>query len=142
MIDLVIAEPSISQREIARVFNKSEGWVSLIFNSDAFLARLAERKAELVDPEIVATVKERLQVTANLALQALQAKLERHPDVLKDDFVLRAAEVTTKALGYGARAESSDKSPRVAVVVQVPPRIPDAGDWANKYGASVEVLNG
>ena len=49
MIDLIVAQPGVKQGEIAKYFGYTQAWVSRIMNSDAFLARLAQRKADLVE---------------------------------------------------------------------------------------------
>ena len=61
MIDLVIANPWISQNEIAERFGYSVPWVSIVFSSDAFKNRLEERRGEVVDPVIRASLKERFE---------------------------------------------------------------------------------
>ena len=65
MIDLIIAQPAISQGELAKHFGYSQPWVSRIMNSDAFLARLAQRKAEIVDPQLTLSVDEKLRAVAS-----------------------------------------------------------------------------
>ena len=67
MIDLIIANPAISQNELAKHFGYSAAWVSRVRNSDAFLARLAERKGDIVDPSIIATVEEKIRAVADRA---------------------------------------------------------------------------
>jgi hypothetical protein len=101
MIDVIIAQPGVSQGELARFFGYTEGWVSQVVTSDAFQARLAERKGELVDPTIVASVEERLRGLVELSAQVLTEKLALGRD---GKLAARVLEITTKGLGYGARA--------------------------------------
>ena len=61
MIDVIIANPTVSQGEIAKHFGYTQAWVSRIMNSDAFLARLALRKEDLVDPSIALSIDEKLR---------------------------------------------------------------------------------
>ena len=50
MIDMIVAEPWISQNELALRFGYTASWVSTIMTSDAFKAKLELRKDEIVDP--------------------------------------------------------------------------------------------
>lgn len=133
VIDFMIVNPTVSQGQIARQFKFSEGWVSLMVNSDAFQARLAERKAELVDPLIVASVDLRLKAVAQVSLDKMLEKLAG-PLGTTDEFLLKSAELATKALGYGARQAGSGGSVNVAVVVQVPAKATES-EWRAKYSA-------
>lgn len=76
IIEEIILHPMITQRELARRCGRSEYWMSCIVNSDAFKQRLEERKEELVDPIIRASVEQRLQAVAEMALDRLVDKLE------------------------------------------------------------------
>lgn len=132
MIDLIISNPAITQNELARHFNRTPGWVSLVIRSDAFQAALAERKAELIDPEIRATVEERFRAIAHESLDRILQKLTG-PLPPTDDFLLRSAELAKSALGYGARTPGSGSGVNVAVVVKVPGPAPSAAEWSAKY---------
>ena len=46
LIDMIIAEPWVSQNELAMRFGYTAPWISTVMTSDAFLAKLEERKAE------------------------------------------------------------------------------------------------
>lgn len=130
MIDQIIAQPDISQNALGQLFGYTPGWVSIIKNSDAFQARLAERRAEIVDPSLVATVDERLRAVADASLERL---LERVTSPVKpsDDFLLQSAKLSTAALGYGAKAPAAGGvTNNVAVVIQVPPKMASSSDWA------------
>lgn len=128
MIDLIIANPSISQNEIAAHFGYTPTWVSIIFNSDAFLERLAERKAELVDPAIVATIEEKVRAVAGRSLELLLEKL--HSPNVSEKFILGAVELSTRALGYGARNSAPVVNNYVAVVPQPAKSVEE---WTAKY---------
>lgn len=130
MIDLIIARPEITQNEVAAHFGYTPPWVSRIVNSDAFQGRLKERKAELVDPTILATVEERLRGAASYALDKVMEKLE----TANLDQALKVASAATQALGYGARPQHGERSgPQVAVVVNVPQKAASQEDWVAKY---------
>lgn len=135
MIDLLIANPAISQGQIASAFGYTQAWVSRVMNSDAFNVRLAERKGELVDPTIAATIEEKFKA---LASKSLDVVLEKLTVTQNPDTALKALEITSKALGYGARQQN------VAVqqnfVVALPPKAQSAEDWASAHGPRGVVL--
>lgn len=128
MIDLIIANPAIKQGEIAKHFGYTQSWVSRIFNSDAFQARLAVRKKDIVDPSLILSVDEKLRAVASKSLDIVLEKLEASPSM---DQALAAVNTTTKALGYGAR--QSNLNLQANFVVAMPPKAPDAASWASKY---------
>jgi len=101
MIDLVISNPWISQGEIAERFGYTQTWVSIVFSSDAFKNRLEERRAELVDPTIRVTIKERFDALVTRSLEVLQAKLSKQPDQISDNLALKTLELGARALNVG-----------------------------------------
>ena len=103
MIDLLIANPAISQNEIAANFGYTVPWVSRIMNSDAFQARLALRKEELLDPVIVASIEEKFRALASKSLDVVLDKLSVTNSA---ELGLKALEISAKALGYGARQQN------------------------------------
>lgn len=123
MIDLLIANPMITQRELANNFHYTEGWVSRIIRSDAFRERLASRKSEVSDPLVLQSVEQRFEALVARALEVLEGKMDAEPTAL---LALKTAELASKALGYGA------KTPAVNIqnfVVAMPEKARDATDW-------------
>lgn len=125
MIDMLIANPVISQNELAKAFGYGVAWISRVVNSDAFNLRLAARKDELVDPSILLSLDEKLRALADQSLKIVMDKLAvtQNPDT-----ALKALDLTTRALGYGARQQN------IAVqqnfVVALPAKVTNAEDWA------------
>jgi hypothetical protein len=121
MIDLILAHPQVTQGQLAEHFNYTQAWISRIMNSDAFQARLAERKTELVDPTIIATLEEKFRVTADLSLEIVMSKLEAQvklPASAQDGkFALAALEVSQRALGFGARQAPGTVNQTAVVIV-------------------------
>ena len=136
MIDLILAQPAIKQGEIAKHFGYSPAWVSRIMNSDAFLARLAQRKSDIIDPTLVMTVEEKLRAVAAKSLEVVLDKLES-PAVTFDQ-ALAASNMASKALGYGARERNLQV--QTNFVVALPAKAESATGWAAKYsGPSPEL---
>ena len=129
MIDLIIANPAISQGAIAQHFGYTQAWVSRVFNSDAFQARLAARKTEIVDPQLVLTIDEKLRA---LASKSLDVVLEKLTVTNSAEMGLKALEITSKALGYGARQQNLNVQQNF--VVALPPKAASAEEWAAAHG--------
>jgi len=124
MIDLLLAKPGITNNELAEHFGYSAVWVSRIINSDAFNVRMAERKAVLIDPTITASLEERLKTVASKSADVVLEKLHLTPT---SDFALRAMEVASKALGYGARQVGNTVNNNF--VVALPPKAASESEW-------------
>lgn len=104
MIEMIVANPSVSQGELARTFGFSDAWISTVVNSDAFQAKLAQVKEELINPEIRIQINERFRALATKSVQVLMEKLSGPANQVSDQVALRAAELGAKALGLGGNA--------------------------------------
>lgn len=111
MIDAIIANPIISQNQLAAMFDYTPGWVSQILSSDSFQAALLERTAEVVDPTLRATVQERFKALVTRSMAILMEKLDRPTSSIPDQLAIRSLELGTRALGYGARDVSPPVTP-------------------------------
>lgn len=135
MIDLMISNPAVSQGELAKHFGYTQAWVSRVVNSDAFLARLAERKKDLVDPAIAFSLDEKFRSLADTALDVVMEKLTltRNPDT-----ALKALDLASKAMGYGARQQNLNVQQNF--VVALPPKAASAAEWAQAHGPQSPAL--
>lgn len=129
MIDVIIAEPTITQKELAGRFGRSMGWISIVMGSDAFQAALAKRRDDLMDPEFVATLEDRFK---GLALQSLQIIAKKLEDTQSTELATKSLEISAKALGFGARGPSTVNDNR-SFVVALPGKIEDANEWARTH---------
>ena len=111
MVDHLIANPMISQGELGLIYGYSASWISQILASDAFQARLHERREEIVDPTVRATMKERFDALVLRSLEILQEKLNKPSDKVGDQLVLQTLGLASRAAGYGARIEAAPASP-------------------------------
>lgn len=139
MIDLIITNPALSQGDIAKHFGYTQAWLSRVMNSDAFLARLAARKMEIVDPTLVATVDEKLRALASKSLDVVLDKLTLTNSA---ELGVKALEIATKALGYGARQQNLNVQQNF--VVAMPGKAASAEEWAAAHGpaSSMRVVEG
>lgn len=124
-IDLLIEQPGISQGELATRFGYTQAWVSRVMNSDAFLARLAQRKADIVDPSLAQSLEEKFRTLASISLDVV---IEKLTTVKNPDTALKALEVSSKALGYGARQQNLNVQQNF--VVAMPNKVQTPEDWA------------
>lgn len=123
MIDVLVARPMATQREIARHFGYTESWVSQVFASDSFKKRFAERRDALVDPMITKSLEHLFEGVGRLSLSIVQEKLETTRDA---EYALKALEVTRKGLGLG----NKDTRPLVQnFVAVVPQKAATYEDW-------------
>ena len=129
LIDMIIANPAVSQGQLATAFGYTQGWLSRVMNSDAFQARLAARKMEVVDPQLVLSIDEKLRALASKSLDVVLDKLAvtQNPDT-----ALKALEVTSKALGYGARQQNLNVQQNF--VVALPSKAASAEEWVAAHG--------
>lgn len=128
MIDMIVSEPSVSQNEIAARFGYSAAWVSIVVNSDSFQNRLKERKDELVDPFLRATVKDRLTAVANKAMEKLAERLALNAPFSNKELIDCAA-MATKGLGFGAPQAQSGPVQNL-YIVPAPPQVSSSQQWA------------
>lgn len=129
MADQILANPWISQNELAKVFGYTPGWVSQVIASDAFQSYLAERKEQIIDPVLRASIEDRFKALVNKSTEVLLERLsERSAD---GELALGVLAAASKALGYGARG------PQVQVntqyVVQVPPKEVSSDAWVQNH---------
>lgn len=132
MIDLVIANPLIHQNELAKAFGYTPAWISRIFGSDAFQARMAERRTEIVNPVLAMGVEDRLAGLAMQSLDVLEQKLQASQNA---DLAVKCLEITTKAKGYGAR--QTNVAVQANFVVALPAKAESAEAWAAAHQGSV-----
>jgi hypothetical protein len=104
MVDTLLENPWMSQNQLAAHFGRSPSWISTIVTCDAFQALLAERREELIDPELKLRMEERFRALTAQSLRVLQEKLSKPADQVPDNLALRAAELGAKALGIGGNA--------------------------------------
>ena len=104
MIDLMVSNPWISQGELAAHFGYSPSWVSQVIASDAFQMKMAERRDEIIDPAIKATMEERFKAIVLQSMEILKEKLSVPAHQVPNNLVLGTMEMASRALGYGARA--------------------------------------
>ncbi|NIS77767.1 MAG: hypothetical protein GTO00_09175 [Deltaproteobacteria bacterium] len=129
IVDWMLENPDGKLGECAAHFGRTQGWISVIINSDAFKELLEQRK--LLHAHMISlTLTEKLEGIAHQSLDALEESLEAHKDggTMSVGCARDTAEMALKALGYTARSKG-------ALNVNVSP-----GGNVNISTASPEVL--
>lgn len=108
MIDVILSNPGITQNQLASTFGYTAAWVSQILSSDAFQARLSARRNEVVDPILQEAVDTRLKGMMLRSIEVLNEKLNAPAENVPANIALRTLEVSTRALGYGARDQQTN----------------------------------
>lgn len=101
IIDWMILNPDRTKGDCARELNCSESWLSIITNSDMFKDAWAVRSKEASGAALLG-VHEKGLAAAELALNALNKRLEVQADVLPITTLLEITDVTMKRFGYQA----------------------------------------
>lgn len=133
MIDQIISNPGVSEIELGELFGYSKQWVSRLMCSDAFQARLALRKEEIVDPKLTASVEERIRGAAMTSLKIIQDNLEANPNL---GTAIKVLELTMKSNVYGARNQQVINQ---SFVVALPPVIQDEKVWEKQFNPMTRI---
>ena len=100
MIDLILQAPTVKPAELAELFGYCEGWINRVLASDSFQARLAERKAQLVDPHITRSLNERLRGVAMQSMDIISEKLAAEQSAA---YAIEALGLATVGMGAGRK---------------------------------------
>ena len=130
MIDVLLAEPTISQGELAKRFDMREAWISRIIGSDAFQAALAKRRDDVANPIIAASIDEKLSGLVNQSLEIIVEKLETSRNL---DTAFKGLEIGVKALGFGARQVGGNNQQNNFTIV-LPPKSANSAEWVEDHG--------
>lgn len=134
MMEMILENPSISQQQLAIHFGVTPGWVSQVVRSDAFQAKLHEKREELFGP-LAATIREKFEAVAAASLDKILEKLSS-PLPVTDKFLIESAQLAKDALGYGAKAGNTTQT-NLAVVVQLPSKAASEAAWSARYPGGV-----
>lgn len=135
MIDALIEQPNLKQYELAEMFGVTKEWISMLCCSDAFQARLAVRKADVIDPIVAASFKQRMEVLARKSVEVLMDKLDDAD--CAPNVALGALGIAAKGFGFGGASQVNvDASTKTTqFVVAMPGKAQSSLEWAKAYGA-------
>lgn len=127
LVDLIITHPELNQGQYAAAFGYSEMWLSSIIHSDAFREKLAVRKKDILNPELLLSIEEKFRALVDRSANILMKKLATTEDA---DLALGVLNATSKALGYGAKQIGIQVN---QYVVEVPPKAVSSDAWAQSH---------
>lgn len=136
LVDAIIANPTVSQGQLAARFGVTPGWLSRILRSDAIREMIAKRKGELVDPLVMQSIETRLLALADQAMTVLQEKLDASPNA---EVALKALEISTRAAGYGVARGTQVNVNAQTYVVAMPAKEPDSAKWVEAYSGRAPI---
>lgn len=138
MIDAILANPTIRQRELADLFGFTESWISTVLCSDAFQARLAVRRNDLVGNSMLLNFNERLRKMALKSIDRVEMELEKQANC-DSAFALEALKIGAKHFGPqgggGTTNVNVNQQVNQQFVVRLPGKAESAQAWAEAYGA-------
>jgi hypothetical protein len=129
VIDEILRNPAISQGELSRMFGFSQAWMSICINSDAFQERLAERKAILTDPKIIASINERLDAVAKRSLDKILDRLDSPTALLK---TLELVAIAKLGVGDKNTRPAGPVAQNNLYVVALPAPAADSTEWISQ----------
>lgn len=135
MVDAILANPAITQKELASIFGYTETWVCRVIASDAFQAYLAERRDQIVDPVLRGNVEEAFRGMILQSITKLQKRLEAAPS---DELLLGVMNGAARALGYGARTAAPVQIQQNFVAL-VPPKAESTDAWVKQVQVTRQV---
>ena len=106
IVDLQLADPSISQNAIAEHMGVSPAWLSTVMNSDLFREYRRERMS-MCQEETHKRIGERLGRIADTALEGIEDKLEEARDEMTLKGYRETADMALKALGFGQKSNGN-----------------------------------
>ena len=99
LIDLLLAHPEKSGREVAKHFGVSAVWISIVKNSPIFRAEY-ERRREMISRAVAADISAQATALTNLSLGIMTERIVRGGDDVSSRELVDAAAMGLKVLGY------------------------------------------
>ena len=124
MIDDILANPKISVGDLAEKYGCSKSYIRICIHSDRFLDRMKDRRAELVNPLLSASLDHRLRAIAHSSSEKLLDELEGTPT---PDFLLKTWVEAIKFQGYGQKAQVNINAGQGSLV-NILSGLPSSGD--------------
>ncbi len=114
IIDMMLANPKVTNADIARSTGRTANWISMVKNSDAFRARYAQRRDE-VTTLLNDTIGEKLGLVASKGLDILLEKMNKVGGNVTLEEAVDLNDKVLARLGYGTRQGPAPASVNVNV---------------------------
>lgn len=137
--DLLIANPTLKQGEVAKMLGKSQAWLSIVMNGDMFKEYMAKRRADIMDPILTSTVEDRYAAVAEKATDEFLRRMELAPSSISNKHLIDAMGTAAGALGMGPKTAAPAPAGPQLYIVPLPGGAPlqSAADWQAAAGAYV-----
>jgi len=99
LADSLIANPQLTLGEIAAQFGCTQAWLSTIKNSDVFKEYWTRRSNE-ASKDLLGELRSKGMAAAEMAVDALNRRLELEADSLPIPTILEVADISIKRFGY------------------------------------------
>ena len=99
LADSLIANPQLTLGEIAAQFGCTQAWLSTIKNSDVFKEYWTRRSNE-ASKDLLGELRSKGMAAAEMAVDALNRRLELEADSLPIPTLLEVADISMKRFGY------------------------------------------
>ncbi len=103
ILDYLLVNPAQKLGEVAKKFDVSAPWLSVIIHSDAFQAKLAEKDGICFSTTIV-PLREQLMGVAQVGVEKLGECLENASAVSDKQFIADTTDSILKNLGYSPKS--------------------------------------
>lgn len=126
LVAQIMLNPTATNEELGKVFNRTKQWIMLIRNSDMFLEKLALAHKELSDPLVSAGIEERLSMLTNRSIEVLMHKMARPAAEIPDNLAIAAANFGAKAKmlgGFGVKVAPEAPAPAVDRIERLAERL-------------------
>ena len=122
ILHYILANPTVTQNEVAAAFDVTPAWLSQVVNSQAFKVQLAKRQDELFEGTVVLQIGEKLEAAASLALDATLEKLQGAHNASLDD-ISKTTDRLLSRLGFGTKANVVNQFNQVNNNLHVPAEV-------------------
>jgi len=105
ILDYLLIHPAEKLGDVAKHFNVSQPWLSVIIHSDAFQAKLAEKSGECFSTTVL-PLREQLMGVAQVGVEKLGEVLENASPVSDKQFIVDTTDSILKNLGYSPKSSA------------------------------------
>lgn len=109
ILDYLLIHPAEKLGDVAKYFNVSQAWLSVIIHSDAFQVKLAE-KNDVCFSSTVLPLREQLLGVAQVGVEKLGECLENASSVTDKQFIADTTDSILKNLGYSPKSAAPASS--------------------------------
>ena len=108
MVEWLAVNPAAKQSDLARHFGLSMGRCYRVTRMPAFQEALRIRCRDMLDPEVVIGVTEKLEAVGLRALEVLAEKLDVDAEEISENLLLRALDISLRGMGLGGGVQQTN----------------------------------